>query len=294
MTKARSHFAAGLRPLVDLIYPPRCPLCGEGVVEQSGLCADCFGELEFPGDPSCALCRRPLDTAKAAKDEICPACRADPPAHRGIHAATLYNDASRRLLLSFKHGGKIALAGLMARLIAVRLPDPAPDESAPPLLVPVPLHRWRIWQRGYNQAAMLAHELARQGRGELVVDALVRRKATRSLGGLGREAREATLAGAIAVDRAKASRIEGRSVILVDDVLTSGATSNACVAALIEAGAKDVVIACFARVVDGRDRDVKPGGGTREPNTRDKQSAPGRTGVENTGPRTTATQNTGL
>jgi len=245
-----SLLAAGLRPLVDLVYPPRCPLCGKAVLEQGGLCVDCFGELETPRDPACASCQYPLKGAAAAKSEICRACRRNPPCHSGIHAATVYNDASRRLLLSFKHGGRIALADLMARLMSLRMPEPVPGEA--PLLVPVPLHRWRIWQRGYNQAAMLARELARQGKGELLVDGLVRLKATRSLGGLGREEREAMLRDAIGVSPSRMHRIEGRSVILVDDVLTSGATSNACVDALLDAGAREVAIACFARVVDGR------------------------------------------
>ncbi|MHA7818292.1 MAG: ComF family protein [Erythrobacter sp.] len=153
------------------------------------------------------------------------------------------------MILTFKHGGKIALAPLLARLIAARMPERKGDG---PLLVPVPLHRWRIWQRGYNQAALLARELERLGKGELVVDALSRRKRTPSLGGLGREQRENALAGAIGVRAGARGRIEGRDVVLVDDVLTSGATSDACTEALLDAGAASVRVACFARVVDGR------------------------------------------
>lgn len=244
-----AQFASAMKPLVDLVYPPRCPLCGDAVAEQGGLCGDCYSALEIPGEPACHLCQRPLGTANQAKNEICHSCREVPPRHSGIVAATLYNDAARKLLLTFKHGGKIALSGLMARLIASRLPTL--DQGNAPLLVPVPLHRWRIWKRGYNQSALLAGQLARQGRGELLVDALVRRRATRSLGGLGREEREAMLSGAIAVSPARARRIAGRRVILVDDVLTSGATSNACVDALLDAGASEVLVACFSRVVDG-------------------------------------------
>ncbi|QFT77854.1 ComF family protein [Erythrobacter sp. THAF29] len=175
-------------------------------------------------------------------------CEADPPRHVGVHAATIYNDASRKLILSYKHGRKIALAGLLARMIAGRLPDLG---SEVPLLIPVPLHRWRLWSRGFNQATLLAIELEKLRKGQLVVDGLMRTRRTPSLGGLGRVQREVALKGAIAVRRSRKARIANRDVILVDDVLTSGATSDACVAALLDAGAKSVRIACFARVVDG-------------------------------------------
>ena len=242
-----SHLAEGLRPVVDLIYPPRCPLCGEAIAEQGGLCVECWSELEVPGEPSCNLCQRPIATDGAKPERECGICRVDPPPHSGIHAATLYDDASRKLILNFKHGGKIALARLLGRLMAARLPDAVGDDR--PLLVPVPLHRLRLWQRGFNQAALLARELEKRGRGELQVDGLVRRKRTPSLGGLGRAEREAVLNGAIEVRAARVGNIAGRHIILVDDVLTSGATSNACVAALLQAGAKSVRVACFARVV---------------------------------------------
>jgi len=180
---------------------------------------------------------------------MCAPCMADPPRHSGVAAATLYNEVSRKLVLAFKHGGKIGLAPMMARLIAARLPTQG-QRSAMPLLVPVPLHRWRLWRRGYNQAALLAQELASLGKGALVVDALVRSKATPTLGGLGLRQREEALRGAIKVNPARMESLIGRDIVLVDDVLTSGATSSACVAALRKAGAASVRIACFARVLD--------------------------------------------
>lgn len=244
-----ANLKEGLRPIVDLVYPPRCPLCGTGLAAQGGLCSECWGDLEVPGEPCCESCQRPMGNAATTKSAQCYACIADPPRHSGIAAACLYNDASRKLMLAFKHGGKIALAPLLARLIAARIPK---SEAGPPLLVPVPLHRWRIWQRGYNQAALLARELERLDKGELLVDALVRRKRTPSLGGLGREERERALAGAIKLRSDASQIIAGRHIWLIDDVLTSGATSDACTATLLDAGAASVGIACFARVMDGR------------------------------------------
>ena len=234
---------------MDLVYPPRCASCGGAIAAQGALCAQCWSELEVPGEPACHTCQRPMGSFAAAKSSTCFACSAHPPRHSGVIAASIYNDASRKLILTYKHGGKLALAPLLAKLMAARLDA---IETEPPLLVPVPLHRWRLWNRGFNQAALLAREIAELGKGELLVDGLRRTKRTPSLGGLGREDRERALSGAVRVDRSSKDRIAGRDIILVDDVLTSGATSDACVAALLDAGAASVRIACFARVVDGR------------------------------------------
>ncbi|MEM6493417.1 MAG: ComF family protein [Pseudomonadota bacterium] len=205
---------------MDLIYPPRCPVCGVAVAKQGGLCIDCWSDLETPSNE-----------------------------HDGVVAATIYNDASRQLVLNFKHGGKISLAGLLGRMMAQRMPDA--DGEGDPLLVPVPLHRLRLWERGFNQAALLARELARRGKGELCVDALIRHKRTPSLGGLGRDARANALKGAIGVRPSRRARIVGRDIALIDDVFTSGATSSACTKALMEAGARSVQVVCFSRVAEG-------------------------------------------
>jgi len=169
-------------------------------------------------------------------------------AEAGVTAATFYNDTARQLLLNFKHGRKIALAEMMARQIAARLPE----LDGRWLFIPVPLHRTRLWQRGYNQSALIARELCKLKGSELLVDGLLRTKRTPSLGGPGREERARVLEGAIDANPARLSRIADANVVLVDDVLTSGATTNACVSALRNAGARKVHIACFSRVVEGR------------------------------------------
>ena len=218
-----AQFVQGIRPVVDLIYPPRCPACGVAIADQQGLCAECWSSLDIPSVTD--------DHADAVP----------------IHAATLYNATSRKLVLAYKHGGRIALSRLLARLMAARLPV-ASATVFPPLLVPVPLHRWRLWHRGYNQAALLARELARMGKGEALVDGLIRRKRTPSLGGLGREERSYALAGAIIVNPARLSQLAGRDVILIDDVFTSGATSGACIAVLRRARCASMAVVCFAQV----------------------------------------------
>ncbi|WP_017663959.1 ComF family protein [Porphyrobacter sp. AAP82] len=220
---AALHLARQMAPLVDFIYPPRCPSCGAAVAGQAGLCTDCWSTLEVP------------EHAQVAGHTV------------PVYAATYYNETSRKLVLAYKHGGRIALCGLLARLIAARMPEPEAGQPLP-LLVPVPLHRWRLWSRGFNQAALLAQALARQGKGEAAVAALMRFRRTPNLGGLGREARERVLTGAIRLAPGAAARLRGRDVVLVDDVLTSGATSRACLAAISAAAPASVALACFARV----------------------------------------------
>lgn len=220
---AVARFARHLGPVVDALYPPRCPSCGVAIASQAGLCGECWSSLEVPTHAD-------SDTAAIP-----------------VFAATYYNETSRKLVLAYKHGGRIALARLLAQLIAARLPESHVGHALP-VLVPVPLHRWRLWQRGFNQAALLTHELARLGRGEPLVEALVRHKRTPNLGGLGREARERALTGAIRLNSARSERLAGRDVILIDDVLTSGATSRACIAAIAGAGPASISVACFAQV----------------------------------------------
>ena len=242
-------------PVVDFIYPPRCPLCGAGLAAQGGLCAGCWAELVIPGEPSCAKCQRPFGGGSVHEGAICAPCLADPPRHDGIAAATLYNEASRSLVLAYKHGGRIGHARL----------------------VPVPLHRWRLWQRGFNQSALLAREIGHMLGKPVLPDGLLRVRRTPALGGMGRKARRRALAGAIRVHPAHAAGLKGRRLILVDDVLTSGATADACIAALRRAGAVEIRIACFARVLDEA-LDITP-----------KTKAPG----ENPGARVTK-RNSGL
>ena len=236
--------AAALHRALSLALPPRCPGCGVPVGDDHRFCAGCWGQLRFIGPPWCAGCNLPFDHDRGVGVR-CAACLADPPRHAGVRAAVAYGPVARRLALRLKYGGRTGLATTMALAMARRLPVDAE------LLVPVPLHRWRLWSRGYNQAALIASGVGRVS--SVIVDAhaLVRTRRTMPLRGMGPRRRAAAVRGAFAVVRPEV--VEGRSVVLVDDVHTSGATADACTRVLLRAGARSVTVLCWARVLPGDD-----------------------------------------
>lgn len=229
---------------VDLALPPRCPGCGAVTREAHRFCAACWGGLRFLGPPWCATCHAPFAYDRGEGSQ-CGDCLARPPRHAGIRAAVAYGDVARRVALRLKYGGRTALAETVARPMARLLPDDAD------LLVPVPLHRWRLWSRGFNQAALIARALSRANGMPVELFALERRRATPVLRGLGARQRAAAVKGAFAVASENKPMLRGRRVVLVDDVHTSGATADACTAALLGAGAASVTILCWARVLNG-------------------------------------------
>ncbi len=233
-----------LKPALDVIIPPRCPVCGEMVADDLQFCEICWPKLRFITEPACTACGRPFEFARA-DDMVCAICLARPPRHDGIRAAVVYDDVSRRIPIRLKYAGRIGLA----KLIAHFLDRYVPQNTGNLLLVPVPLHRTRIWRRGFNQAALIARSLHDTHNIALALPALIRTKATPPLKGMTGRQRQKLLRGAIAVNPKFAGRISGRDVMLVDDVYTSGATTNACVVQLKKAGARSVTIYCWARVL---------------------------------------------
>lgn len=236
---------AAARAAMDMVLPPRCPGCGEIVDGDGRFCLGCWTSLRFITPPLCNSCGDPFETAQP-DGSLCGKCLATPP-RWSARAAFAYEGAAREAVLKLKHGDQPHLARSMAAAMMRAGSGMLARSGA--LVIPVPLHRWRLWQRGYNQAAELARAVARGTGVELLVDGLVRHRATLPSGGLNPSERRANVRAAFRVPPAKRSCLQGRAIILVDDVLTSGATADACARILLRAGAVSVDLLALTRVV---------------------------------------------
>jgi ComF family protein len=228
-----------LQSIVRFSLPPRCAGCGQIVAGDHQLCVGCWQSLEFLTDSGCMLCGYPVTPS----EQICAPCLLNPPKHDGVKAAVSYGDIARTIILRFKHGGRTGLAKFIAEAMLrnVTIKDA--------LIIPVPLHRWRIWARGFNQSALIASRLGSLSGNQVPLDCLLRVRRTPVLGGLGANERAKAVRGVFAIDPAKQALLKGRSIYLIDDVYTSGATTNACAKLLKKMGAREVIILCWARVV---------------------------------------------
>lgn len=240
-----AELALFLRRAMDLILPPRCFVSGEIVDSPGKLSASAWSALRFIGDPQCAACGYPFDFA-VAKDALCGGCLRERPLYESARSALVYDDGSRGVILKFKHADRIdgvhTLAGWMERVGADLL-------KASDVIVPVPLHRWRLLKRRYNQSALLAQALAARNRKSFVADMLVRTRATPIQGHKGFRERQKNVKGAFGINPKRSATLKGKVVLLVDDVHTSGATISECTKTLLDGGAAAVHVLTLARVV---------------------------------------------
>ncbi len=236
-----------VRAALDLLLPPQCSACDEAVTTHGLLCPTCFRTVSFITEPCCQRCGVPFGSAGLAG--LCPSCIQAPPVFRRARAALSYDAAARRLILPFKHADRVELSGVLAAYMARAGAELLVNAD---ILVPVPLHRARLFRRRYNQAALLARALGRAVSRPALLDALRRVRGTASLGAKSAEERAAVLTGAIEICPSRVEQIAGQRVLLVDDVMTSGATANACAAVLLAAGAVVVDVLAAARVPDPR------------------------------------------
>jgi len=247
-TASRSgRFAAGLRAAlgfgVELALPPLCPACREPVGDMA-LCAACWAKLSFIAPPYCARLGVPFAYDPGA-GVLSMQAIADPPAFNRARAAVRFDEIARTLVHALKYGDRLDLAPTMGQWMAAAGRELLREADA---LIPVPLHWRRLWSRRFNQAGALAQAISRASGVAVVDGALKRVKATAQQVGLSKAERAANMQGAFRVpDKAP---VAGRRLVLVDDVLTSGATSESCARALLRAGAADVDVLVFARVVD--------------------------------------------
>ncbi len=243
------------KALLDLIYPPRCMVCedfllkdGTGSESPDGICASCAGGFVKNDGPKCLICGRPFP-AGTRPDHWCEGCLRKPPLYERLGAPYAYEGTLATAILRFKYGGLSRAAGVLGPLLA----DFAAgwvEAASDPLVMPVPLHPKRLRQRGYNQSLLLARHVAARFSAELDYVSLRRPKHTPPQAGLNREERRKNMKGAFVLARPQS--VEGRTVLLVDDVATTGETLNACAGILQKAGCSRVLCLVLARAVMGR------------------------------------------
>lgn len=234
-----------IQTALRLVYPPRCTICGGLVDSEFGLCGPCWRDTPVISGLVCDTCGVPLPGEDRGEAEQCDDClRVARPWRRG-RAALLYRDNGRKLILALKHGDRHDIVRLAAVWMAGAV-RPILVEQA--LFVPVPLHWTRMIARRFNQSALLAQAVADRVGHAWCPDLLIRQRRTQVLDGLGPDARFGAVDAAIAVKPGRRHHIQGRPVVIVDDVMTSGATLSACVQACFAGGAQDVCILTLARV----------------------------------------------
>ena len=240
--------AESLRYSADLLLPAVCVSCSALITRHNLLCPKCWSGLDFITPPYCDRLGIPLPGYEGAGPHISTQAVMNPPVFSRARAAAHYRGAIRKLIVRFKFEDKHEPLPLFITLMR-KAGEPLLEDAG--VLVPTPLHRLRLLQRRFNQAALLAQGLSRATGVPASVAALKRTRRTRAQVGLGQEARQENVAGAFKVAGGERNAVRGKRVLLIDDVMTTGATANACAAALLDAGASAVDVLAIALVAHG-------------------------------------------
>lgn len=238
-----------VRLAIDLLLPPQCPLCRARVAQAGDLCPSCWNAIDFVAEPCCACCGLPFGF-EVGPGALCGACMASPPPFDRARAAFHYDDEARRLVTRLKYGDRLDLVPTLARM-AARAGEALLREAD--VLVPVPLHPFRLWQRRFNQSAEMARLLAQWTSKPFEPGLLRRVRRTRPQAGLSALQRQDNVRGAFQVPLRSRASLAGRHVLLVDDVFTTGATLTAATRALRTGGARSVDVLTLARVFRAAD-----------------------------------------
>jgi ComF family protein len=235
----------GLQGVIRAIYPPQCITCNALVDTDFGLCPDCWRDTPFISGCVCTKCGSPVPGDTQDADVVCDDCLQIARPWDNGRAALLYRDNARRIILALKHGDRMELArSATPWLLRAAQPLILPGT----LVIPVPLHWWRLIRRSYNQSALLSAALARAAGLPHCPDALLRRRSTGSQEGKNRDERFANLVGAFALNPRRQGLVAGKRVLLIDDVMTSGATFAAAAEVCLAGGATGVSVLSLARV----------------------------------------------
>ncbi|HVY90023.1 MAG TPA: ComF family protein [Hyphomonadaceae bacterium] len=234
--------------MAGLIWPQRSLITGREVPGPGALEPNLWSKLQFLSDPLCARCGTPFEIA-VDENQVCGACLARPPVYHRARAALIYGDVSRDLVLALKYQGRRDGLSLLSGWMASAGRDLLSDAD---LIVPVPLHYFRLVRRGFNQSVWLAAGLSRASGKPMSVGLLKRARATPTQGGLSAEGRRRNVQGAFRVRKGQKAKIKDQKILLVDDVLTTGATAEACSQVLLRAGARCVDVLTLARVAAPR------------------------------------------
>lgn len=235
--------------VLDLVYPPTCLDCSAPIAADAALCPRCFAKLRPITAPYCPVLGLPFEVSLGPEARSAEAI-ADPPPFDRARSAVLYNEVARAVVSRLKYGDRPELAGFCARLMASAGTELWAEQ---PVLVPVPLHRWRQFERRYNQSTEIARALARLTGLRVDTGLVSRTRKTRQQVGLSADARQRNVAGAFTAHPDALRRLKGRGVVLVDDVITTGSTVKAITRALKRAGVIKIDVISFARVVTGAD-----------------------------------------